>query len=250
LSRIVRLAIAVAFVVLVAVALSNRLPAPAANGQARRCEIPAESARPLDLGRSADRAHLRADAATAESWAIAFADVSPLRKQGPGPYAQALDQCMATVFATLAERHAVDVSTVRAYAQQRNIVFDAAVLLAFALIYGVVAYHVAGATLRQLPDEARFAVVAAMIAVSAMTVLLTLAVGDMWSIMAETFRIGNGHLSYRTERLPWRQHRAMFIGLSLGVFWVVAVARVITRKREISRRPATFSAGEEWWANR
>lgn len=249
-SRTVRAVIAAAFLALMAVVLSNRLPAPAANGQARRCDIPAEPARPLDLGRFADRAHLRAEAATAESWAIAFADVSPLRKQGPGPYAEALDRCMATVFATISERHAIDVGTVRAYAQQRNPVFDAAVLLAFALAYGVVAYHVAGATLRQLPNDARFAVVAAILAVSAMTVLITLAVGDMWSIMAETFRIGNGHLSYRTERLPWRQHQVTFMSLALGVFWVVAMARVITRKREIGRRPATFSAGEEWWANR
>lgn len=246
----VRAVVAAAFVALMAVVLSNRLPAPAANGQARRCEIPAEPARPLDLGLSPDRAHLRAEAATAESWAIAFADVSPLRKQGPGPYAVALDQCMATVFATISQRHGLDVNTVRAYAQQRNIVFDAAVLLAFALIYGVVAYHVAGMTLRQLPNEARFALVAAMFAMSLVTVLVTLAVGDMWSIMAETFRIGNGHLSYRTERLPWRQHQGTFMSLALGVFWVVAVARVITRKREIGRRPATFSAGEEWWANR
>src|SRR4051812_36345421 len=86
-SRTLRAVVALALTFLVALMLSKRLPAPAANGQARRCEIPAEPPRPLHLDRFADRAHLRADSATAESWAIAYADVSPLRQQGAGPYA-------------------------------------------------------------------------------------------------------------------------------------------------------------------
>ena len=90
---------AVALMFLIAIILSKRLPAPAANGQARRCEIPAEPPRPLHLDRFADRAHLRAEAATAESWAIAYADVSPLRQQGAGPYADVRDQCMPRVAA-------------------------------------------------------------------------------------------------------------------------------------------------------
>ena len=71
--RTVRAVVAVALMFLIAVILSKRLPAPAANGQARRCEIPAEPPRPLHLDRFADRAHIRADSATAESWAIAYA---------------------------------------------------------------------------------------------------------------------------------------------------------------------------------
>ena len=94
--RTVRAVVAVALTLLIAVILAGRLPAPAANGQARRCEIPAEPRRPLRLDRFADRAHLRADSATAESWAIAYADVSPLRQQGAGPYADVRDQCMCT----------------------------------------------------------------------------------------------------------------------------------------------------------
>ena len=97
--RTVRAVVAAALMLLMAVMLSRRLPAPAMNGQARRCEIPGEPPRPLHLDRFADRAHLRADSATAESWAIAYADVSPLRQQGAGPYADVRDQCMAMLFA-------------------------------------------------------------------------------------------------------------------------------------------------------
>src|SRR3954469_16418166 len=82
-SRTLRAVVALALTFLVAVMLSKRLPAPAANGQARRCEIPAEPPRPLHLDRFADRAHLRADSATAESWAIAFADVHRFGGRAP-----------------------------------------------------------------------------------------------------------------------------------------------------------------------
>jgi hypothetical protein len=43
--RTVRAVVAVALMFLIAVMLSQRLPAPAANGHARRCEIPAEPIR-------------------------------------------------------------------------------------------------------------------------------------------------------------------------------------------------------------
>src|SRR4051812_383814 len=211
----VRAVVAVALTLPIAVILSRRLPAPAANGQARRCELPAEPRRPLRLDRFADRAHLRADAATAESWAIAYADVSPLRQQGAGPYAGARDQCMATLFARISQSHGIDVRTVREYAGQRDIIFDAAVLLMFAFGYVVVAYQLVGAVTGRFAGDERFALVAAAISVSVMTVFAALLVGDSWSIAAEVLRVGNGHLSYRTERLPWRQYQPAVIGTAV-----------------------------------
>src|SRR5829696_7028141 len=183
--RTLRAVVAAAVLLLVPVALSRRLPAPAANGQARRCEIPAESPRPLHLDRFADRAHLRADAATAESWAIAYADVSPRRRQGAGPYADVRDRCMAMLFARISLSHGIDVNTVREYARQRDIVFDAAVLLVFVLAYALVAHRLVGVVTRRFSAEERFALTAAVIIVSAMTVAAAVLVGDSWSIGAE-----------------------------------------------------------------
>jgi len=228
--RTVRAVVAVALTLLTAVILARRLPAPAANGQARRCEIPAEPRRPLRLDRFADRAHLRADSATAESWAIAYADVSPLRQQGAGPYADARDQCMAMLFARISQSHGIDVSTVREYARQPDIMFDAAVLLVFAFGYVVVAYQLVGAVTRRFAGDERFARVAAVIGVSVMTACAAVLVGDSWSIAAEVLRVGNGHLSYRTERLPWRQYQPAIIAAALGVFWVVAAVRMKSRE--------------------
>jgi hypothetical protein len=228
--RTVRAVVAVALTLLIAVILARRLPAPAANGQARRCEIPAEPRRPLRLDRFADRAHLRADSATAESWAIAYADVSPLRQQGAGPYADARDQCMAMLFARISQSHGIDVSTVREYARQPDIMFDAAVLLVFAFGYVVVAYQLVGAVTRRFAGDERFARVAAVIGVSVMAACAAVLVGDGWSIGAEVVRVGNGHLSYRTERLPWRQYQPAIIAAALGVFWVVAAVRMKSRE--------------------
>jgi hypothetical protein len=227
--RTVRTVVAVALMCLIVVILSKRLPAPA-NGQARRCEIPAEPPRPLHLDRFADRAHLRAEAATAESWAIAYADVSPLRQQGAGPYADVRDQCMAMLFVRISQSHAIDVGTVREYAQQRDVIFDAVVLLVFAFAYVVIADQLVGAVTGRFSGDERFALVAAVIIVSVMTVFVAVLVGDSWSIGAEVLRVGNGHLSYRTERLPWRQYRPTIIATALGVFWLVAAVRGQNRK--------------------
>ena len=241
--RTVRVVVTVALMSLVAVMLSRRLPAPASNGEARRCEIVAEPPRPLHLDRIADRAHLRADAATAESWAIAYADVSPLRRQGAGPYADVRDQCMTMLFTRLSELHGIDVSTVREYAQQRDIIFDAAVLLVFAFAYVVIAYQLVGAVTHRFHSDERFALIVAVIIVSVMTVSATVLVGDNWSIGAEVLRVGNGHLSYRTERLPWRQYRPAIIATALGVFWLVAIVRIKTeRVQAAERRVSRFSA--------
>jgi hypothetical protein len=224
--RSVRALTAAALLLPIGVMLSKRLPAPAVDGQARRCEVPAEPPRPLHLDRFADRGHLRVDAATAESWAIAYADVSPLRQQGAGRYAGVGDQCVALLFATISQRHEIDVETVREYARQRDVLFDAAVLLLFAFAYVLIAQRLVGAVTRRFPGEEPFALGAAVIIVSAVTVFAAVLAGDIWSIAAEILRVGNGHLSYRTERLPWRQYRPAIVAAALGVFWVLAIVRI------------------------
>jgi hypothetical protein len=139
---------------------------------------------------------------------------------------------MATLFERISQRHAIDVGTVRHYAQRRDVIFDAAVLLAFAFAYVVMAYQLAGVVTRRFSDDERFALAVAMIIMSATAVFVARLAGDVWSIGAEVLRVGNGHLSYRTERLPWRQCRTSIIAATLGVFWLVAAVRVRTRSTD------------------
>ena len=149
-------------------------------------------------------------------------------RQGAGPYADVRDQCMAMLFVRISQSHAIDVGTVREYAQQRDVIFDAVVLLVFAFAYVVVAYQLVGVVTRRFSGDEPFALVAALIVVSVTTVFVAVLVGDSWSIGAEVFRVGNGHLSYRTERLPWRQYRPAITATALGVFVLVAAIRVTT----------------------
>ena len=69
-----------------------------------------------------------------------------------------------------------------------------------------------------------------------MTVFVALLLGDNWSIVAEVLRVGNGHLSYRTERLPWRQYRSAVIATALGLFWLIAVVRIKTARVQAAER--------------
>ena len=46
--------------------------------------------------------------------------------------------------------------------------------------------------------------------------------GEVWSGIAESFRIGNGHMSYRTQRLLWGRYRTEIFSGALMVFWLAA----------------------------
>src|SRR4029450_1820327 len=152
---------------------------------------------------------------------------------------------MAMLFVRISQSHAIDVGTVREYAQQRDVIFDAVVLLVFALAYVIITYQLVGAVTHRFSGDERLALVAAVIIVSVMTVFVAVLVGDSWSIGAEVLRVGNGHLSYRTERLPWRQYRPSIIATSLGVFWLVAAVRIKTTRAQAAEQPGMFGTDPE-----
>jgi len=47
-------------------------------------------------------------------------------------------------------------------------------------------------------------------------------VGEEWSWVAEGYRVGNGHMSYRAQRLPWARYRGDLFAGALLVFWLAA----------------------------
>src|SRR5947199_10360782 len=64
--------------------------------QSRRCEWPTETPRRRDLAQSADRAHLRKDAESAQTIAIHYANVLPARRKGRQECDQAGHECMGS----------------------------------------------------------------------------------------------------------------------------------------------------------
>lgn len=52
--------------------------------------------------------------------------------------------------------------------------------------------------------------------------------GEQWAWLAENYRIGNDHMSYRVQRLPWARHRAELFAGAL-IFWLAAAASASNR---------------------
>ena len=114
------------------------------------CEWTEDDSRSLNLTRLSDRRHLRFDAVTAEDVAIRWGDqhfhLLP-------EWDQRVGECMETLFQGVARQHGVDVTTVRQYSRQRDVVVDAAVILSIGVVYAVVAYIFAGLIRRQFPPN-------------------------------------------------------------------------------------------------
>jgi len=78
-----------------------------------------------------------------------------------------------------------------------------------------------------------------------MTLFLSLAfavgglmLGEVWSWIAESHRIGNSHMSHRVDRLWWVQHRAALFPGALVVFWLASARGARVKLRPYSDRIA------------
>ena len=177
--------------------------------------------RALDLTKLSDRRHLRFDAVTAEDVAIRWADhyvgISP-------EYEPRRDQCMETLFHGVAERHDVDVAIVRQYSHDRDIFVDVATILSFSILYVMVAYIFAGRIHRRFPPgEPGFWVMTLTMAVGVS--LVGVMIGMLGSIVIEGVRLNSGHLSYRMDRIPWRQHWIVLFVCGFLIFGLVGLIR-------------------------
>jgi hypothetical protein len=175
----------------------------------------------LNLESGADRRHLRFDAITAEDVSIRWADKYYSHQP---QYDRRQYECMNAIFNGVAAQHGVDVAIVRQYRSHRDILGDAAVTLSFALIYAAAAYYIAGRIRRRFPPgEPGFWIMA--VTMSFCIALVGLAAGNVWSIIIEGCRLNSGHLSYRMNFIPLRQHWATAFVCGLVVFILAAVIR-------------------------
>ena len=46
---------------------------------------------------------------------------------------------------------------------------------------------------------------------------------QVWAFAVETIRIGNGHMSYRAFRIPWRQHRIATFAIVVLAVWLMTL---------------------------
>jgi hypothetical protein len=178
--------------------------------------------RTLNLENFADRRHLRDDAVTAEDVAIRWAD----KYFGHRPeWGSRCDECMESLFNGVASHHGVDVNLVRQYSRERDIVADSVAILIFGLLYLAVVYYLVGKIRRRFSadETVNFWIMALVMSVGAS--LVGLLVGNLWSIVIETYRLNSTHLSYRMNRIPFRQYWYVYLLCGILAFWLIAFIR-------------------------
>jgi hypothetical protein len=194
------------------------------DGRNSDCEWPAETAH-----HDATAWHLSGDAELAEDLAIRYADThhglrAPHYASGDA-YAAARDRCMGTLFGKIAQEHGVPVDRVANSLGGNRARVDIAINLPFVLFYSFAAFAVAGWIWRRYPPPEYGWIPGAVMAlfVSLVFAAGSTMVGEQWSWLAESYRIGNGHMSYRVQRLPWARYRSELFALDFALFWVAAV---------------------------
>ena len=172
--------------------------------------------------------HLSEDAEFAEDLSIRYADVNhglrtPYYVSGED-YVSNRDRCKATLFKEIANQHSVPIERVYDSLGQNRGYIDLAINLPFALIYCLVAVAVARAIWRRYPPaENGWLPGATMILfISLAFPIAFIMVGDVWARIGETYRVGNGHMSYRADRLIWVRHQTTLFLAALVTFLLTA----------------------------
>ena len=198
--------IAVSFVTLLpCLILFTRGARPVDHPVSSTCTWVEDNSRPLNLENRADRSHLRDDAVIAEDVAIRWADTHfHLLPE----WEARQNECMESLFEGVAKHHGVDVAVVRQYSVKRDVVLDSAVVLSFGALYAVVAFIFAARIRRRFPTgEPGYWVMALTMSIGIS--LAGVMIGMLWSIVVDEVRLGSGHLSYRMDRILFRQHWVM-----------------------------------------
>lgn len=198
-------------------------------GRNSDCRWPGETGEHL-----ASAQHLSRDAEFAEDLAIRYADVHHGRHT---PYWEswevwdaARDRCMGTLFEQIAKERGVPLERVYSSLGRNRGYIDLAVNLPFLLLYCFVAVAATSMIWRRYsPADDGWITGATMILLLSLGFAVAgTMLGDLWSRTVEGFRVGNGHLSYRTQRLPWFRHGSALFASMLILFWLAAI--------EVSRR--------------
>jgi hypothetical protein len=186
---------------------------------------------PLDLSTARDRRHLADDAQVAEDLAIRHADASrpPDWQRDRPAYQRVREACRARLNLIVAQQHFVPIDAVDAAVNDRREWLDAVVIASLASLFLM-------ATRMVVRFLMRGALADAPVLATAMFIVVSLGAGAVLSLGSNVFigsiesiRVGNGHMSYRTERLPLRQRPVETF--AAGAIGFVAVAAMQYRRR-------------------
>ena len=181
---------------------------------------------------------LQADALRAEDVAVRYADVKAGRRSGrrsgPAEYTRVRNACLSSVFEHVAQTHGVSVGDVRAAAEQRPRLFDAAVMISFGLLYVLASGRVVH-WIRSRFIESRAATAILTASAAATTAVGGILLGGIWTAAAEIVRIGNDHLSFRGLRIPWDHHLPGLFIAGVALFLAVSAVERFARHGPAAR---------------
>jgi len=194
------------------------------------CQAPQETPFSLDLRNPEHRRHLSDEALRAEDIAVRYSDSDtwkvPGQPTGPEAYYRARYDCMATLFSEIAKNHGVSVEQVRKSIQQGRMRFDVVVLLSFAAFYFLAAYQLAKMVCRRFPlRESWLTALLCTVGASILVSFAGMMMLETLSFLAESFRLGNSHLSDRANVIPWPYIRIPLFAGGLILFWLAAALR-------------------------
>jgi hypothetical protein len=182
----------------------------------------------LDLRDRGDRRHLSDDAQVVEDIAIRHADITggtgSARRDVP-LYRTRREACKASLFATVADQHGVSVESVASAVVHRRVWLDALVMIGFGLLYAALARHVAGRIFQSAIGDSGALASAMTIVIALVFAAIGLFAGEVWTGLIESIRLGNGHVSYRADRVPWRQYPVPIFVVGTVVFLVAAIGK-------------------------
>jgi hypothetical protein len=210
-------------------------------GRNSDCIWPVEPhAQKLTPGQRGYDKHLTGDAEFAEELAIEYMDGQHWRRSGVfPPQASAGDAwkgCLGVLFTEMAKSHGIPTKEAIKFFGHRSMATDVAVNLCYLLLYGFLAALVAGRLRSRYPIEDGWTPAIVMVTLCSLAFgVAGEMLGQLWSGVVEGIRVGNGHLSYRVDRVPWGRHaRAGFI-LCVIMFLSATAARYWPRRQhEIS----------------
>jgi hypothetical protein len=128
--------------------------------------------------------------------------------------------CEEKLFARVAQGHGVPLSRVEQARQELDArVWDLPVHVPLAMSYVVVAVALARKVRRRFARDERIAAAIATVFTSVVIAIVYQVLGHLWDGVIEMSRVGSMHLSYRTERLGWRQYGDEVFVVSLLAFW-------------------------------
>ena len=133
---------------------------------------------------------------------------------------------MASLFEQIAKEHGVSVAIVLGALGRNRARVDLAINLPFVLLYCFAATAVARLIWHKNPPAEHGWIPGATMALFLSLVIeaVSMMLGEIWSWLAESYRIGNDHMSYRVQRLWWVRHRTELFAGAVTAFCVAVAA--------------------------